>query len=437
MYRTTVALVLSFLALALFSGCHKLPSGQALVAYTQQARDDAAQAEAAHKSSAARSAADHAMAALRKADQEAADAKPEAKPAADAVADAVRPLALEAVKFADLAAEEGRVEAIRTSLAMRGYRLARVPAVKLLFAGMASAVEHAGASGYNSLSDQQKRQLADAGLLADAPKLPNGDPDWKAMGATVAGWSEHAPAELNMCLAIGYSMGNLKQLALVEADALDYAAVKTLDHRLACRAVRGLAYQYNGLPLMAEREYADVLSESGSDGPGPQMVAGAHVLLSILYLQEGDDRRSDAELTKAIGQWPDAAVLALVRSELLFRSGHFDEAAKILDDGRAVVGDKGDPWMVQEMTTRAADLRTLHDRAPSLFADPGFWRDVLERSLNAAAPKSELAAKVRNYLIAARKFADDCMKVLPDFGSATPASAQPANLPSGLPAKAA
>jgi hypothetical protein len=429
MSRTTVVLAFSFLALALFSGCHKMPSGQGLVAYTQQARDDAAKAEAAHKAAAARSAANHAMDALRKANKEAADAKPEAKPAADAVADAVRPLALEAVKLADLADEEGRVEDIRSSLAMRGYRLARSPAVKLLFAGMSSAVEHAGNSGYNALSDQQKRQLADAGLLADAPKLPNGDPDWKAMGATVAGWSEHAPAELNMCLAIGYSMGNLKQLALVEADALDYAAVKTPDHRLACRAVRGLAYQYNGLPLMAEREYDAVLSESGSGGPGPQMVAGAHVLLSILYLQEGDDRRSDAELTKAIGQWPDAAVLALVRSELLARSGHFDQAAKVLDDGRAVMGDKGDPWMVQEMTTRAADLRTLRDRAPTLFADPGFWRDVLERSLNAAAPKSEFAAKIRNYLIAARRFADDCLKVLPDFG--------PANLPSGQPADSA
>src|SRR5208337_1415370 len=121
-------------------------------------------------------------------------------------------------------------------------------------------------------------------------------------------------------------------LALVEADALDFAAVKSLEHRLACRAVRGLAYQYNGLPLMAEREYAAVLSESGCGGPGPQMDAGAHVLLSILYLQQGDDRRCDAELTKAIGQWPDAAVLALVRSELLSRAGHFDEGARMLDD---------------------------------------------------------------------------------------------------------
>jgi hypothetical protein len=426
----SVPLLLAFLALGFFlAGCHKMPAGQALLDYATQARDDAAKAETAHHAAAARKAADRAMDALRKANQDAADARPEAKAASDAVADAIRPLAAETVKLADLAAEEGRVDDLRTSLAMRGYQLARSPAVKILFSGMSAAVDHAGSAGYNALSDEQKRQLADAGLLTDAPKLPSGDPDWKAMGRTVGGWSAHPPAELNLCLALGYASSDLKELALVEADTLDFPAVKEPDRRLACRAVRGLAYQLNGLPLMAEREYDAVLRESGPDGPGPQMVAGAHLLLSILYLQQGDDRRSDAELSHAIGQWPDAAVLALVRSELQARAGHFDEAAQVLDDSRAVMGPGSDPWMVQEMQSRAADLRTQRDRAPSLFSDRGFWRDVLERSLNAAAPRSELAAKIRNYLIAARRFAADCLNVLPDFS--------PANLPSGQSAESA
>jgi hypothetical protein len=85
--------------------------------------------------------------------------------------------------------------------------------------------------------------------------------------------------------------------------------------------------------------------------------------------------------------------------------------------------------MVEEMKTRAADLRTQRDRAPSLFAEPGFWREVLERSLNAAAPRSELAAKIRSYMIAARKFAEDCLGVIPDFGAG--------NLPSGQSADSA
>ena len=56
--------------------------------------------------------------------------------------------------------------------------------------------------------------------------------------------------------------------------------------------------------------------------------------------QQGDDKRADLELSQAVGVWPDTAVLSLVRSELLARGGHYNEAAQVLDDSRTALGEK-------------------------------------------------------------------------------------------------
>ncbi len=386
-----------------------IPEGADLAAYAEQARREAEEARAGGNVAAAREAADRAKAALQDAEQKAEKADKAAQAEAKELVRTVRRAARQADKSADLAEEQRSLEKLRTGWKARSYRAARGPALRLAFAGMALATRHAATHGYDTLSDEQKAAVDLADILAKAPRLPDGKPDWPAVSEKVDGFGDSPPEEIHMVLALAFLSLGQNRLALIEFEDLDVSAIRDPETQLGCRALCGVIYHLNGFPRHATDEFEALAAEDGSVG-GPELQGCVHLLLALFYADRRDWMAADREIMAATRIWPNNPIGQVLTGEVLVARGEYEPAARTLED---ILGaEEADGWIVEHIQRRAREIRDSDGKVEPLFHDSGFIIDMSYHAIARAAAKSKPARKLKGYLDSAKGFGAECMKHL-------------------------
>ena len=411
-----------------FCGCAdsktQIPEGTDLVAYAEQAGREAEQARATGNVEAARKAADRAKAALQAAEQKAEKADKAAQTEAKELVRKVRRAARQADKAADLAEEQRSLEKKRTGWKARSYRAARGPALKLVFAGMALATRHAATHGYDALSDEQKVAVDLADILAEAPRLPDGKPDWPAVSDKLETFGDNPPQEVSLVLAVAFALLRQDGLALLEVEMIDQAAIDDPDERTLCRLLRGVVLHLNGFSRHAGQEFQLAASEQGKAG-GPELEGSIHLLLALYHAEQRNWLEVDREIMTATRIWPDNLIGQVLTGEVMIAQGEYEPAAKTLED---LLGEDGlDPWIVEHIQKRAREIRDSDGEVEPLFHDSGFIIDMSYHAVAQAAAKSKSAGKLKDYMDSAKGFGAKCMKHLqkvPGLGGSRDAPAE-------------
>ncbi|KAF0243590.1 MAG: hypothetical protein FD180_3238 [Planctomycetota bacterium] len=324
--------------------------------------------------------------------------------------------AREARREARFADEEKRLEEVRSGFKAKAYRMARKAAWAASCAGMAAAADKATGKDIEELPDSVRDMARVASGLATRvsgrARLPDGKPDWPGIASDIRGMSGEVPPEASRDLAIAFMILGKNDIALWELEMADPAKLPNDDDRTAFHLVRGIIFSRLGMPLLAGEEInrAPAIAGGPAAGYGNELLAGIHLALGFMYLQQKDNESADREIALSIQAWPDNPVAVFLTGERLAENGEYEKAAESME--AASKGTEGE-WLAERIAKRARDVRDHPGESPSLVHDKEFQREVVFHYLAIAAKKSPAAAKANAAILGAERMGKMVLGHLP------------------------
>jgi hypothetical protein len=413
------ALVASLgLALAGCGGQGPPPGGPALVAYAQQAQQEAADAQVAGQPKPARAAASRAQAALTVAQQSVATNTDDAE--LQQTLTTVKAAARAADDSAGLAEEEKAYADLIGSFKAKAYRMGRTVALRAAFTSFSLLADQVGAKGYDSMKPEA-RNLADLALqIAGDPRLADGTPDWPAVSKKMLGYAAQPPPETSFILTCALFLSGRYDLALIEADGLTLPADASASDREVCLLARVFILHCNGFRRMASQQVRSTLDdpEQRKQWDDPEVQATFCLIRAFFALQDKDYRQADLELVQVMKFCPNHPVAVYLTGEVQVGEGQFEKAQESIDTVIQNLPPDADPWLLEHLRDRARYLRDKQGDAEPLFTDPQFLARFGLHCVWQSAKKSEPARKLQEQLESAREFGTQFLKVLPGSGGA-------------------
>jgi hypothetical protein len=387
----------------------------------EKCRDDAKAARAEKK---ADQAAAHATRAEAAAEKAAALVKAAelASGAGRKEADEAKAAAKAARRIANLADEERKRDDLVTGWKGIAYKRGRELAFPAACNGLALAADQAAKADVETLPEAVRQS---AELAADLAKqhagrkpLANGHPDWPMIAADLRAVGEAPPpAILAEGLAFAFILARKKEFALYEIETVDPdAAKRNRNEETGYRLLRGYIYSANGLQLLAAEEVNKAPLIDAKDNPeyGPQILAGMHLAVAAIHIDNKDYEEADRAIVRAMRAWPNNPVSVFLTGEQQAASGEYEKAAQSLE--QAAKGTKNE-WLAEKIARRARDLRDNPGKGETLLHDHAFIAELLLDYLAIAAKESETARVLQQYVVSARELSQ---KVLAQFPGGQP-----------------
>lgn len=339
---------------------------------------------------------------------------------AGGVLERVKPLARDARLWADLAAEEKRCADTLKSLKASAYRTARKCAVLAIFHGLALASDQMAKKKPDELPKQAEglaKLACDlAGCYGKRPPLPDGTPDWPGIAEDMRAFSKTPPPELGLILAVGFLVSKQPSLALVELADLPPETFDSIERKVACRCLKGLAYRTSDCRRMAAREFEQLKASEGAElgkTSGPEIEAGLYMLVCCYYLSEKNMTDADQWLMRAGQACPNNPLTVFLTGERMAATGEWEKAADSLEARAKTEEDK---WVSEVIAKRARQIRDQKGDAPPLIMDAAFLWEISSGYLKRCAAKTEPAKKLQEQLDAGKGMAKELLSKIPGMG---------------------
>ncbi len=294
-------------------------------------------------------------------------------------------------------AEQKRVEQLTSGWRAKAYRAAMDPTLRTILTGLALAARQADQQGLNQLplpvQQSAERSLQWSGRLLNKQYPVDAQVDWASVASDFDAMAIQPPASLRMEIAFGFLMGGAFEMALVEIERVDPASIGGEKALAGFHLLRGVIYTTNRLPLLAVQDMTQPGVQTHVGEWGPEIEAGLHVLVGLLYLSEKDHRNADLQLMRAVKACPDGPLAQWLTGELLAADGSWEKAAESI--ATVHLGTDQEP-LADMLIQRARRIRDAEGDAEPLVHDPTFVRELTWFYVKLAAERSVEAMRFRD-----------------------------------------
>ena len=261
--------------------------------------------------------------------------------------------------FADLAREEEQLGDITSGWKASAYRGTRKMTFATVFKALALAADQASkrdlASFPQAVQDSAALAAELATQYAGRKPLPDGRPDWTGIASDLSGFGSQPPADLALLGALASVLSGQNRFALYEIELVDPKSLNTGDQRTQYHVLRSVILSQNELRHLAVLELDNIDIPGDGETSEPQLLAGIHLWLAWLYLENGDYRKADLELVRAMRLWPNNPVSVFLTGERLAATGEYEKAAESLARASR---DTSQEWLANRIAQRAANCVT-------------------------------------------------------------------------------
>jgi hypothetical protein len=287
---------------------------------------------------------------------------------------------------------------------------------KIFIHGFAFAADQAANGNLNGLPLEAQKTAKQAAKFAETyvgpQRLASGEVDWAGVSRALRQVNE-MPTDIRLILAFLELTSMEFDAAFFELEAIPEASLKTEELRAFHRLLLGASYLSQGYGQlgMAELEEAEKISNDPKLKLDPAGKCLIHCLVACYFLHERRWSDADRCLAAANRAWPDNPLITYLTGERQIATNQYVAAEESF--AKASQGSAFE-WVAEKVTARAKRLRDSPANLEPVVFDFNFMAEIVTKSIEDEARKSESVRKLREQMESAKAFMRDLKEKLPE-----------------------